>query len=339
MEVVHVGPTLEAISRTSRTVWIARLEPVSFDWSTRTHRQARTPSSVMGLWRWAIFGLGDELATNVFRGPPRATTELRTRGTALVTGATSGIGEACAHELARCGYDVRVGGRNVTRAEAVARAIRAQGGEARAMRVDLSSVEAARESAAAASGVALLVNNAAVMGVSRAETMTVNLLATCALTAVVAPKRTVFVGSSSHLRAHACADPSLLDDCRKDRDLRAYAQSKLCLMHYAHALEDKGWDVRTCHPGLVWTPMLHRQLGPLAAGLRRFPALRRRLFKDPDEGAATLVAAALDDDEGGTRRYYVHRKLEQPNSRRISPESRSAPALAWTLEMIQPHLP
>lgn len=291
---------------------------------------------VLRALRWAIFGLGDELATNVFRRPPRVSTrESRARGTALVTGATSGIGEACAHELARRGYKVCIGGRNVTRAEAVAQAIRAQGGEARAMRVDLSSVESARESAAAARDVSLLVNNAAVMGVSRAETMTVNLLATCALTMAVAPERTVFVGSSSHLRARACANPAILDDCRKDRDLRAYAQSKLCLMHFAHTLEDKGWDVRTCHPGLVWTPMLHRQLGPLAAGMRRFPALRRRLFKDPDEGAATLVAAALDDDVGTRRRrYYVRSKLEPSNSRRVSPESRSAAGLAWTSERI-----
>ena len=48
--------------------------------------------------------------------------------TALVTGATSGIGRAIALELARDGASVIVSGRNRTRGEETVAAIRAQGG-------------------------------------------------------------------------------------------------------------------------------------------------------------------------------------------------------------------
>jgi NAD(P)-dependent dehydrogenase (short-subunit alcohol dehydrogenase family) len=49
---------------------------------------------------------------------------------ALVTGGTSGIGEATAHALARSGARVVVTGRRVDRGEAVASAICQAGGEA-----------------------------------------------------------------------------------------------------------------------------------------------------------------------------------------------------------------
>src|SRR5437879_1855393 len=58
--------------------------------------------------------------------------------TALVTGATSGIGKAVAQELGRHGADVIVHGRDTTRGEAVVAGVIAEAGKARFIAADLS---------------------------------------------------------------------------------------------------------------------------------------------------------------------------------------------------------
>lgn len=88
--------------------------------------------------------------------------------TAVVTGSSSGIGEAVARVLASSGAEVVVHGRDAARAEAVVAAIRADGGTAHAVTADLGAspdaVRAfAREATAALGGrVDVLVNNAGV---------------------------------------------------------------------------------------------------------------------------------------------------------------------------------
>lgn len=62
--------------------------------------------------------------------------------TAIVTGASSGIGEAIARELARRGYGVTLVARRVDRLESLATAIRTDGGHANVMPTDLSDRDA-----------------------------------------------------------------------------------------------------------------------------------------------------------------------------------------------------
>ncbi len=78
--------------------------------------------------------------------------------TAVVTGASSGIGEACARTLAAQGFRVVLGARRVDRIEAIAKEI---GADAHQLDVtDDSSVEAFVAAATAGGPVGVLVNNA-----------------------------------------------------------------------------------------------------------------------------------------------------------------------------------
>jgi 3-oxoacyl-[acyl-carrier protein] reductase len=85
---------------------------------------------------------------------------------ALVTGASQGIGRACAITLARMGARIALAARNVANLEAVAAKITAAGGEARAFPLDVSeeaSIQSAAKDALAHFGtVHILVNNAGI---------------------------------------------------------------------------------------------------------------------------------------------------------------------------------
>ena len=79
---------------------------------------------------------------------------------ALVTGATSGIGRAAAEELGRHGAEIVVHGRDVGRGSAVAGAVTAAGGKARFVAADLTDPAQVDYLAEQAGSVDVLVNNA-----------------------------------------------------------------------------------------------------------------------------------------------------------------------------------
>jgi NAD(P)-dependent dehydrogenase (short-subunit alcohol dehydrogenase family) len=92
---------------------------------------------------------------------PSAATETKL-GTALVTGATSGIGRATALRLAQDGWQVVVHGRNAQRGAEVVRQIEAQGGHARFVAADLNEVAAVQGLVDEIGELDVLVNNAGV---------------------------------------------------------------------------------------------------------------------------------------------------------------------------------
>ncbi len=79
--------------------------------------------------------------------------------TALVTGATAGIGRAIAIKLAADGYEVVVSGRDAGRGARVVAEIEAAGGRARFVGADLAHPPAVTRLARAAGEVEVLVNN------------------------------------------------------------------------------------------------------------------------------------------------------------------------------------
>ena len=85
---------------------------------------------------------------------------------ALVTGASQGIGRACALALAKAGAKVGIAARNQEKLRAVAAEIAAAGGEAEIFVLDVSSEESiksvAKDASARLGGVHILVNNAGI---------------------------------------------------------------------------------------------------------------------------------------------------------------------------------
>ncbi len=105
---------------------------------------------------------------------PNVSTDL-TGQVALVTGTTSGLGRRFAQVLAHCGAKVVVTGRRVERLEALADEIRAAGGEALPVRVDMTDRASIRAMVAEAEKVfgtiTILVNNAGIPDAQRAHKM------------------------------------------------------------------------------------------------------------------------------------------------------------------------
>ncbi|PUB29799.1 NADP-dependent 3-hydroxy acid dehydrogenase YdfG [Promicromonospora sp. AC04] len=106
------------------------------------------------------------------------TTAPSTSKVVLVTGASSGIGEATALRLASEGHQVVLGARRTARLEAVAERIRADGGRAGAVRLDVTDadgVRAAVDQIVTEHGrIDVIVNNAGVMPLSRLDALLVD---------------------------------------------------------------------------------------------------------------------------------------------------------------------
>ena len=81
---------------------------------------------------------------------------------ALVTGATSGIGQAAAEEMGRRGAEVIVHGRDIARGAAVAETIINEGGKARFVAADLSDRAQLDNLVEQIGAVDILVNNAGI---------------------------------------------------------------------------------------------------------------------------------------------------------------------------------
>ncbi|MGY0071920.1 oxidoreductase (plasmid) [Streptomyces sp. QTS137] len=248
----------------------------------------------------------------------------RTGTTAVVTGASSGIGLRTAEELARRGAHVVLAVRDPDRGAAAAARIRARVPAATltVRRLDLASLASVRDGAkelcAQFARIDLLINNAGVMWNDRAHTpdghelqFATNHLGHFALTGLLldplraAPGARV-VTISSYLHRLGRIDFRDLHAERGYSRYRAYNQSKLANLMFALELHDRlaesgpGLASLAAHPGLA------------ATGLgRNFPAPVRRsgsvfapLFLQPAHmGMLPGLRAATDPGARGGEFY------------------------------------
>ncbi len=258
---------------------------------------------------------------------------------AVLTGATSGLGQFVALGLARAGYHTVIVARDTQRGEATRQAILNQAPEASSELVvaDLALVSEARragEAIAAKHGqVHLLVNNAGLITPGRQVTaegheriLAVNHLAPFALTRALEPclrngtaARVVNVGSTASDRARLRLDD--LESMRAFSPWRAYGRSKLALMmatfEWSRRLAGTGVSVNVVHPGLVAT-----QLGALPGPSGVVWALLRPFMLSPERGSDTPLFVALSPTlEDVTGQYFKRRKPARPNPQALSGET------------------
>jgi NAD(P)-dependent dehydrogenase (short-subunit alcohol dehydrogenase family) len=244
---------------------------------------------------------------------------------AVVTGATSGIGRWIAAGLARAGYALTLIARDEDRAAATTAWILARTPAATVeVRIaDLSSLSETRAAAAiilrGTPRLDLLVNNAGITCAKRQvtaegheKTLATNLLSPLALTEALlpalqsaAPSRIVMVGSSTSDKARI--DPDNLELTHGWSIRRAYAQSKLALLMtsrtLATRLEGTGVTVNVVHPGLVATDLVRNGgLPRLAWKLMTINALT------PEQGADTPLYACLSPEMAAKTGLYLKRR-------------------------------
>jgi dehydrogenase/reductase SDR family member 12 len=251
---------------------------------------------------------------------------------AIVTGATSGIGEAACVGMARAGAEVHLVVRNLEKGEeARARVAAASGvdGDSLALhRCDLSSLASVREFAAGFvrehPRLDVLVNNAGVLPPERTHThegfeltFATNVLGPFLLTALLvpalraaAPARVIDVSSGGMLAAKLDpGDPQL--ERREFSGNRFYAHTKRAEVvlgdEWARRLAPDV-QVFSMHPGWVATP-------GLAESLPGFDKLMRPLLRDPAAGADTIVWLAGSPSLRGQTGGFWHDRRRRAEHR------------------------
>ena len=270
--------------------------------------------------------------------------------TALVTGANSGLGFHTSLQLSLHGARVLMACRDAGRAGQALAQVRAAGGDAELVSLDLASLASVETAAAEVSQrsgtLDLLVANAGVMAPPRRLTadgfelqMGTNHLGHVALTARLLPQllaagapRVVVVSSTAH-RVGRMA----FDDLQSERSYSrwgAYAQSKLANLLFAAELDRRAAGrlvVLAAHPGYAAT---HLQSGQGSVLLERALALgNATIAQSAAQGAwPSLYAAGSRDARSGA--YYGPGLLElrghpKEVGRSAAAQDRTAAARLW----------
>jgi NAD(P)-dependent dehydrogenase (short-subunit alcohol dehydrogenase family) len=238
----------------------------------------------------------------------------------IITGATNGIGEAAAIELARRGVRVGIVARNPSKADATVARIEAASPRASVdvFIGDLALMGEVRKVATEIldryDHVDALVNNAGIQlqeqrttSEGLPEMVAVNYLAPWLLTSLLrdrlvssSPSRVVVTASEGHRLGGTVNPETVLTDTSpfgRAGVMGAYGKSKLLdvlfTLELADRLKGTGVTANCCCPGLVATGLsgVENTADRVAKALSRTPLVRR-----PDQGARVLVRLASDPD-------------------------------------------
>ena len=254
---------------------------------------------------------------------------------AVVTGATSGIGQELARRLAEAGYRTVVVGRGAERAARVAAEIAGATGRSDVESVGVTDLAQLSEVRALASTllarypqVHVLVNNAGALFVRRdvtpdglERTFALNVLAPFLLTSLLAdrlrasaPARVVNVSSAAHYRR--TVDLADLQSTRRYSGYRTYGESKLEILlltrEFARRWAGSGVTVNAVHPGFVASGFAQNNGGGIALATG---VLARLFGRSVRRGAETPFWAATDPSLAGVSgEYFSNRHRSRGDS-------------------------
>ncbi len=268
--------------------------------------------------------------------------------TAVVTGASSGIGLVVARELAKTGWRVIAHGRDPGRAKTAMEQIRTAAPDAQVEMVlaDLSVMAEvalfAEKVGALTDRIDLLINNAGFTPAKRVETidgfeqcfaanhLAPFLLTNCLLPLIKAAGQGAQILNTAS-SAHTFIKDMKWDDLQQRRKFSAndaYTQSKLAnilhLRELARRLMADGIRVNAVHPGLVKTNFDSN--GSLIVKLMY--VFGRPLSLTPEQGADTILWLALGGAPGVTGEYFVKRAIAKTTS---AAQSEAGAARLWQL--------
>jgi retinol dehydrogenase-12 len=252
------------------------------------------------------------------------------RRTFLVTGASTGIGQATALALAARGGRVYVAARPAGKGRETAASIAAQTGNPAVefIPLDLTNLASVRGCAQLlidrGEPLHVLINNAGVAGRRGLTkdgfelTFGVNHLGHFALTTALlgvlkasAPARVVNVSSDSHYQAKGVDFDVLRRPARSITGLPEYAVSKLCNVLFTQELARRlggGVTASALHPGVVASDMWRRVPWPIR------PLITRRMLTT-EQGARTPVYCATSPElDGVSGRFYQDCRERQPSA-------------------------
>jgi NAD(P)-dependent dehydrogenase (short-subunit alcohol dehydrogenase family) len=248
---------------------------------------------------------------------------------AVMTGATSGIGEVAAEALASRGVRIVFVARDRSRGEATLGRLRAIGPtqDHSVHYGDLSRLgdvkRVADEIAAVAPQIDLLINNAGLLSNTRRVTedgleltFATNHMAYFALTgrlrARLAPASRI-INTASALHAQGRLDFADLQLTRGYTGMRAYSNSKLCNVLFtrelARRLAGSGITANCHHPGFVATRFGSGNRGPAAWALH----VAKYFALTPRQGAQTMIHLATSPDVADiSGAYFVKSREIEP---------------------------
>lgn len=247
----------------------------------------------------------------------------------LVTGASSGIGQVTARELAARGAKVWLACRDLQKAAPIVQAITRAGGACELVSLDLEDLESVRACAevvlSRAEPLHVLINNAGLAGQRGLtkqgfeRTFGVNHLGHFLLTELLLPRlleqvhgRVVNVASIAHYDARGIDFSILREKSSRFGVLRAYQVSKLCNVLHAKELARRygsgGLHAYSLHPGVIASDVWREIPQPIRW-------LMTRSMISNDEGAkTTLYCATSADVSSDNGLYYDECRVKEPSA-------------------------